>query len=152
MLKAYASARRWLVRYRLKGSGAERARFFRFVAAGGFAAVVNVASRWALEFIMPYEAAVALAYLFGMTVAFVLTRRFVFDVSGGCVQGQYVRFALVNATAFAQVWLVSVGLARVFFPASGFTWHPETVAHIIGVTSPLVTSYYGHKIYSFGRR
>jgi putative flippase GtrA len=65
------------------------------------------------------------------------------------VSGEYARFALVNAVAFAQVWLVSVGLARLVFPAIDFTWQAETVAHVIGVVSPIVTSYIGHKHFSF---
>ena len=35
------------------------------------------------------------------------------------------------------------------FPAVGFTWHGETVAHVIGVLVPVVTSYLGHKHFSF---
>jgi len=51
--------------------------------------------------------------------------------------------------AFAQVWVVSVGLARVIFPAIGFSWRAETVAHVVGVLSPVVTSYVLHKRFSF---
>ena len=54
--------------------------------------------------------------------------------------------------AVAQVWIVSVGLARFVFPAIGFTWHDETVAHVIGVLVPVVTSYLGHKHFSFAAR
>lgn len=125
------------------------ARFLRFVVTGGVAAAVNVASRWALDFVMPYAVAVCFAYLVGMTTAFILARMFVFDASGGTTHGQYARFALVNAVAFVQVWLVSVGLALLLFPAIGFTWHPDTVAHVIGVISPILTSYAGHKHFSF---
>ena len=64
-------------------------------------------------------------------------------------EGQLTRFALVNAIAFVQVWLVSVGLARLLFPAIGFTWQAEIVAHAIGVASPAVTSYFLHQHFSF---
>ena len=49
------------------------------------------------------------------------------------------------------VWLVSVGLAHYLFPALGFTWHDETIAHAIGVAIPIFTSYLGHKHFSFAR-
>jgi putative flippase GtrA len=127
----------------------ERARFLRFLATGGIAAGVNVGSCWLLGFVMSYEMAVTLAYLAGMTTAFVLARTFVFEGRGGGVATQYSRFALVNAVAFAQVWLVSVGLARGLFPAIGYTFHADTVAHVIGVGSPILTSYIGHKHISF---
>jgi putative flippase GtrA len=63
-----------------------------------------------------------------------------------------MRFALVNIAAIAQVWIVSVGLARFVFPAAGFTWHAETVAHVIGVAVPVFTSYVGHKRFSFAAK
>ena len=127
----------------------ERERFLRFLVTGGLAAGVNVATGILLNLIFTYEFAIALAYLAGMTTAFVLARMFVFDASGSTVRGQYLRFAIVNAVAFAQVWLVSVGLARLFFPWIGLTLHAETLAHMIGVVSPIMTSYFGHKLFSF---
>lgn len=127
----------------------EANRFIRFLFTGGIAAAVNVASRWALSLSMSYEAAVAVAYLIGMTTAFALARVYVFERGQRAMHRQYVRFACVNAVAFAQVWLVSVGLARFAFPLVGFAWYPETIAHIIGVASPIATSYLGHKHFSF---
>jgi putative flippase GtrA len=130
---------------RLRGS-----RFLRFVMTGGLAAGVNILSRLALSQIVSYEVAIVLAYLTGMTTAFILARFFVFAPSGRSMHGEFLRFGLVNLVALLQVWLVSVGLAHYLFPAVGLTWHAETIAHVIGVLSPVVTSYYGHKRFSFG--
>jgi putative flippase GtrA len=127
----------------------ERARFIRFLVTGGIAAGVNVLSRWLLDFVVIYEVAIGLAYFTGMTTAFVLARMFVFEAEAGDTKGQYVRFALVNVVAFIQVWCISVGLARLVFPAMGLTWQAETIAHVIGVVSPVVTSYLAHKRFSF---
>jgi putative flippase GtrA len=55
----------------------------------------------------------------------------------------------VNLLALVQVWLISVGLVRLVFPAIGFIWQAETMAHAIGVVSPVITSYFAHKYYSF---
>lgn len=129
--------------------GAGAARFVRFLLTSGAAAGVNVVARYLLEFAMSYPWAVAAAYLLGMATAFVLARRFVFAAGAGPVRGQLLRFTLVNAIGFAQVWLVSVGLARWLFPAIGFEWQAETVAHVIGVASPAVTSYFLHQHFSF---
>jgi putative flippase GtrA len=87
-----------------------------------------------------------------MTTAYLLNRHFVFAASGRGVASEYTRFALVNLAAVAQVWIVSVGLARLVFPAIGFTWHAETVAHVIGVAIPVFTSYLGHKHFSFAAK
>ena len=126
--------------------------FGRFLLTGGVAAGVNVAARWGLSHAVVYEAAVALAYLAGMTTAYLLSRAFVFARSGRSVTDEAVRFALVNVLALAQVWLVSVGLARLAFPAVGFDWHAEDIAHLIGVAIPAVTSYFGHRHFSFSSR
>ncbi len=126
--------------------------FAAFVAAGMIAAVVNVAARLLLSRWMVYEAAVPLAYLCGMATAYALNRALVFARSGRGIGSEASRFALVNVLALAQVWLVSVGLARWLFPALGFAWHADTVAHVIGVASPIVTSYFAHKHFSFAPR
>lgn len=127
----------------------DRWQFILFVLAGGIAAVVNILSRLVLNLVMPYEISIAVAYICGMTTAYLLNKMFVFAASGRQVSNEYMRFTLVNIVALAQVWLVSVGLARLLFPAIGFGWHSETVAHIIGVIVPVFTSYLGHKHFSF---
>ena len=130
-------------------SRSETERFFRFAITGGAAAVVNVFSRFGLSHVMRFEFAVALAYLIGMVVAFLLACRFVFPTQHISLGGAFTRFASVNMLSLAQVWLVSVGLAVLLFPRIGFHWHPETTAHIVGVASPVIISYYAHKHFSF---
>lgn len=128
----------------------ELRRFALFLAASGGAAVVNILSRIAINTVVSYEVAIVLAYLLGMTTAYILNKFFVFVSSDRQISAEYARFALVNLVAIVQVWCVSVALARFVFPAMGFTWHAETVAHVIGVASPVYTSYLGHKHFSFG--
>lgn len=124
-------------------------RFARFLITGGIAAGVNVVSRYFLSMAMEYRWAVIAAYLCGMTTAWVLSRLFVFEETGRSRAAEYARFGLVNVVAAAQVWVVSVGLAEYVFPKLGFAWHPEEVAHVIGVIVPVFTSYLGHKHFSF---
>jgi len=130
----------------------ERWRFLLFVAAGGVAAAVNIAIRIVFNWAVPYEVAIVLAYVCGMITAYLLNKYFVFEASGRAVASESLRFALVNLAAVAQVWVVSVGLARFVFPAIGFTWRADTVAHIIGVMVPVFTSYLGHKHFSFAAK
>jgi putative flippase GtrA len=127
-------------------------RFLKFLVTGGIAALVNLASRYGLNQLMPFEAAVAVAYLLGMTTAYLLARRFVFDASGRPVSSEVSRFVLVNVVALGFVWTISVGLARIVFPAIAFTWHADDIAHLIGVLAPAATSYLGHRFYTFARR
>lgn len=125
--------------------------FLAFAVAGGVAAGVNWVSRIGFSLFAPLEAAVVLAYLVGMTTAYTLNRLFVFSKSGRTVGAEYTRFALVNLVALGQVFIVTVGLAEWVFPAVGFTWRPAEVAHALGVASPIVTSYLGHRHFTFSK-
>lgn len=123
--------------------------FVRFLLTGGLAAVVNIGSRVLFSMVMPFGAAVVAAYVCGMTTAYVLARLFVFERSGQTVGSEFLRFTLVNLVALVQVWLISVGLADWLFPAIHFNWNADLVAHTVGVLSPVVSSYYGHKLFTF---
>jgi len=126
--------------------------FLRFAISGGIAALVNIVARIVLSQVMSYSAAIVLAYAIGMTMAYVLMLFFVFSASGSSIANEYLRFGVVNLVALLQEWLVSIGLADWLFPGVGFSWHSHTVAHIAGVLSPIVTSYFGHKSFTFARR
>jgi len=121
----------------------------KYASVGLLAALINVVARLLFNQMMSYELAVALAFPIALTVAFALNRRYVFDGHGGDAKGQYVKFAIVNLLALSQVWLISVGLARLVFPSLAFTWHADTIAHIIGVGSPVLTSYFAYKYFVF---
>ncbi len=124
--------------------------FAAFVVVGGVAALVNIVSRLIISQVMTYEAAIVAAYLCGMVTAFFLNRMFVFRAASRReASRQFARFTLVNIAALAQVWVVGVGLDRFVLPAVGFNWHVETVAHVIAVASPILTSYLAHKYFSF---
>ena len=132
-----------------------RARFVRlpplvrFLLLGGVAAGVNLVARAALQPWTGFEIAVAAAYVCGMIVAYNLFRVFVFGASGRSLASEAWRFTLVNLVSLVLVWVISVGLARFAFPALAFTWHADTIAHFAGVLSPALTSWIGHKRYTF---
>ena len=48
-----------------------------------------------------------------------------------------------------QIFVISVLLARFVFPRAGMHFHPDLVAHAIGLLSPIFTSYWAHKRYTF---
>lgn len=124
-------------------------RFVRFLAAGGIAAVANFCSRIALSEVLPYAASIVLAYCIGMATAFALNRLFVFSESSNPLSSQVKWFVLVNLAAVAQTLVLSLLFARVIFPYLGMAFHPETIAHAIGVIVPVLTSYIGHRKLSF---
>jgi putative flippase GtrA len=105
-----------------------------------------------LSQVTSFSMAIVVAYVFGMTTAYILMKMFVFDASGRGVGQEYLRFGLVNAFALGQVWAVSMLLAKYAFPALGYALYAETTAHVIGVLSPIATSYFMHKYFTFSRR
>lgn len=127
----------------------ETVRFLRFLAVGGFAAAVNLVVRYLLDFSLSYSAAILLAYLAGMLTAFALSKWLVFDPSHRSMASELVRFGLVNLAAIAQVWAVSISLAEWLLPALGIQTYRYDIAHLVGVAIPAITSYLGHKYYSF---
>jgi len=123
--------------------------FLRFLVAGGIAAAANFGSRILLSQVMPYAAAIIVAYCIGMVTAFLLNRRFVFEASSNPLHHQAAWFVAINLLAVVQTLAVSLVLARWLFPAVGMTFHPETLAHAVGVAVPVFTSYVGHKALTF---
>ncbi|MCX7033402.1 MAG: GtrA family protein [Arenimonas sp.] len=128
-----------------------RRQFVLFVVAGGIAAAANFLSRIGLSQVMAYVPAIVLAYGIGMLTAFVLNRAFVFTAPSNSMRSQVGWFIGVNLLAVAQTVLISLGLARWLFPAVGFGFHPETVAHAVGVIVPVFTSFIGHRLLTFRR-
>ena len=123
--------------------------FLLFLLAGGLAAGVNFGSRIVLSLAMPYVPAIVLAYLLGMTTAFLLNRAFVFTGTASPVAQQAWRFVLVNLAAVVQTIAISLLFARWILPSIGIDAYAETIAHAIGVIVPVFTSYIGHKRFSF---
>jgi putative flippase GtrA len=129
----------------------DRWQFLKFLIAAGLSVPVNLGSRVLLSRVMPYEAAIVVSHLCGMLTAFLLTRSFVFERSGRRVSNELARFTLVNVLSVIVTWVVAVGLLRLVFPRVGFATHPELVAHIAGLGLASLTSFYGHRRYSFGQ-
>jgi len=125
--------------------------FIRFILVGGLAALINFVSRILLSSTYSFRVSVIIAYLIGMTMAYILTKFLVFSPSGKHPLKEFTLFAIVNGVAIIQVWLISVGLAEYLFPGVGMYFYPNEISHFIGISVPVVTSYFGHKYFSFSK-
>ena len=123
--------------------------FIAFVATGSLAALANLISRYFLNLAMPFEAAVVLAYVVGMAVAFVLFQKVIFGNPGTSLRRRLIRFTQVNLVGMALAWLISTLMARLLLPSVGWTFHPFEVAHLIGVAAPTFSSYFLHRAYTY---
>lgn len=124
-------------------------RFFMFLLSGGIAAGANFCSRILFSQWVPYSFAIVLGFIVGLVVAFVLMRKLAFNDTNNAAHSQVMWFLLVNAIALLQTFCVSLLLARWLLPLLGITRGAETIAHAIGVATPVLTSYIGHKRLSF---
>ncbi|TMU80265.1 GtrA family protein [Pseudomonas fluorescens] len=121
----------------------------RFLFVGGVSALLNWSSRFLFSIWFSYEASVALAFFIGLTSGFCLMKMVVFQNSTKPTLNQAGYFLIVNIFALALTWTVSVYLAKVFFPLIGLDKGAESIAHLIGITAPIITSYFGHKYLTF---
>jgi len=126
--------------------------FAKFLLVGGVAAGVNFGARILLSIDMSYGWAVFVAYLFGMTTAYFLSKIWVFDETGRSIASEAYYFTFVNIIAVIQVWFISVFLAEYLFPRIGVNNHSEEIAHFIGLSVPIFTSFLGHKYMSFKKK
>ncbi|WP_130619624.1 GtrA family protein [Dyella amyloliquefaciens] len=127
-------------------------RFIKFLAVSAVAAAANIGSRMLFGLWMGYVPSIVLAFGVGLFSGFMLNRALVFTEAESPVHHQIFWFIAVNLAAVVQTILASLLLARVVFPQMHFTWHPETVAHSVGVGIPAITSYLGHKHFTFRNR
>lgn len=123
--------------------------FAMFLVAGGVAALANVGSRIVFSHWLSFAVAIICAYVVGMIVAFVLNRLFVFQTPRHGFHHQALWFTIVNIAAVLQTLAISFLLARWLLPWWGLHRHVDTVAHVVGVTVPAVTSYVGHRFLTF---
>jgi energy-coupling factor transport system substrate-specific component len=127
----------------------------RFLIAGGSAAAINWLARILLSFVLPFGAALLVAYVIGMAAGFWLYRRFVFRGAGaGSVRGQLAVFVAVNAVGAGVVLAVSAGLvAGLGAMAPGVPLAlAEALGHGVGIAVGAVANYLGHRLLTFSPR
>lgn len=126
--------------------------FLQFLIVGGLAAGINFISRIGFNEFFSYRISIVLAYIVGMIVAFTFFKYFVFKKSGKHYIDEIKGFVIVNLLGILQVWVISVSLAEYLFPYLNYTFYEKEVAHFIGLSIPAISSYFGHKYFSFSNK
>ncbi|QCI68140.1 GtrA family protein [Phreatobacter stygius] len=124
----------------------------RFLACGGFAAFVNWAARIALSAVMPFEAAVVLAYVIGMVVGFTLYRTVVWTEHEATLSDQLIGFVLVNALSALVVFGVAIGLRTALAGLAGSGGLVDAAAHGLAIGIGAVANFVGHRSFTFKPR
>lgn len=123
--------------------------FIKFLISGGIAAFLNWSSRFLFSEWMPFEYAVVAAYFVGLTTGFILMRNFAFSAKQGAVFRQISYFIFINLLGLAQTLLISIALLIWTAPLIQDIKNREAFAHLGGVLFPVITSYFGHKFFTF---
>lgn len=123
--------------------------FIKFVMAGGFAALANFISRICLSFYLDYVTAIIIAYLIGMVTAYTICSLWVFTAKSTTFAQQIGYFTLVNVFAVAQTLVFSLVFFNYMLVGIEDVFVRESIAHFIGITIPVFTSFIGHKYVTF---
>jgi putative flippase GtrA len=128
-----------------------RIQFVGFVAVGAAASVVSLTVRYFINAIAPYELAVTIAQLVGMGIAFSLNKTLIFRNSGRSAINQLTRFTMVNMGSLLLAVSVSSIAYRILLKNMPVEFHPDFIAHFIGLSSTAIPSFLAHKHFSFGK-
>ena len=123
--------------------------FGRFVIAGGVALVLHWLSRFAFNWYVGYSAAIVLAYLVGILVAFVLNKIFVFSYSDRPLKSELFFFFAINIAAFPFVWGGAFVLGVWVLPLFMAKEFALAVGHGIAITLPVFVNFVLHKFITF---
>lgn len=121
----------------------------RFLLLGGLAAAVNWLIRFPLSAVMPFEAAVLVAYVIGMSVGFTLYRRYVFPGSTRPIIEQTLTFLGVNLVGAVVVMVIANALLGLLAPLGWPDFIVEGGAHGVAIGIGAVVNFFGHKLITF---
>src|SRR5262245_53233198 len=86
--------------------------FIKFFAVNSFAAGMNFFSRMLFSYFFSYTTAIILAFIVGITTAFLLCKIFVFTAKENTTPQQMSYFLLVNLFALLQTLIISLVFAN----------------------------------------
>ncbi|MGN0895003.1 MAG: GtrA family protein [Succinivibrio sp.] len=122
--------------------------FLIFLLTGGLAATANFFSRIIMSYLgIEFYLAVFFAYVLGMVVAYILFRSVVFKKNDISLKRSIALFCIVNLIGIVLTFLLSNFLYYVLL--KDLPLLRGEISHGIGIMLPAVSSYIGHKYFTF---
>ncbi len=121
----------------------------KFTIAGGFAALANIISRILFSIFFPYKLSILFSFFVGLTTGFILMRKYVFVFKINLLFRQIIRFFFINLLNLIQTFLITLGIKYLLGFILSNIGIIELIAHMIGVSFPIMTSYFAHKYFTF---
>ena len=121
-----------------------------FIVSGGVSVIFNLMTRMLLNCIFPFEFSVAVSYIVGVLVAFVMMKTFVFKKSNGTTKQQFLKFTLVNCYGFLQTIFLSHIFLRILNRLEvSFIIQNEFIAHFVALGCLAISSFILHFYFTF---
>lgn len=122
----------------------------RFLLAGGLATAGNLAAVWAAGIFMSFKLSLLVGIGVGMTISFFATKIFAFRARDWSRSGHEAgRFLLVYGIGLVLYWSTAL-VAKGFLIKAGLSdVAAESAAVIVGAGVMLVTSYFGHRFFTY---
>lgn len=136
-------------RYATKAHFKDLIAFFLVAVAGSS---VNFISRMLYGKFLPFNISIIPAYLTGMIIGFVLTKRFAFNAkASGNTRREMVKFLIISLIALAVTYIVAVSMLYIlsFYLPHFSLFMRETLAHVTGMGFSFITNFVGHKLFTF---
>jgi putative flippase GtrA len=124
--------------------------FARFVVVGVLATLGNIASVLVARFFMTFEFSLVAGIAVGLTTSFLLSKLFAFEShSWALASGEAARFIIVYSVSVVLYWGVAVAFARLAVAQSAPRELAETGGVLIGAGMMTLTSYFGHRFFTY---
>jgi putative flippase GtrA len=122
----------------------------RFILTGVTATLGNMVAVWLARSYWAFEAALLAGIAAGITVSFVLSKWFAFGSrSWGGAPGEMARFLVVYAVSCALYWVIAVAAERLGRACGLSVLAAEALGILIGAGTMAVTSYLGHRFFTY---
>lgn len=126
--------------------------FARFIVTGVVATGGNVGAMWLARHFVDYSLALLAGIGAGMTLSFLLTKLFAFrSRSWSAARGEMARFFVVYGFGVTLYWGVSMLAGQAILPHLLPRQQAELLGVLIGAGVMTLTSYFGHRFYTYGK-
>ena len=123
--------------------------FSYFLISGAIASLMNWGGRFFFSQYFNFQTSVVLAFFIGLLSGFLLMRFFVFTGTKSSIKLQVIWYVVINMVALAQTFVVSLFMFKLIQSVVESRDFAEAIAHAVGVIVPVLTSFLGHKHFTF---
>jgi putative flippase GtrA len=124
--------------------------FLRFVLTGVVATLGNIAAVWIARRWMPFQTALLVGIVAGLTISFLLSKLFAFGAtSWKRAGGEILRFLTVYATSCGIYWSVAVLIDWAAMHTGAPSEAAEMGGLLAGAATMALSSYFGHRFFTY---